>query len=122
MRYIISIIFLSFCSLNSMSQDLSLSGTQDRFFVQVMLEESDESILSEIETGLQSNPYVFMVRLDRITNGLFVVTKDIQTINRSIFNSWMGGNDSQIDCYREGIHGVHEVLPFNANFCGLIQE
>jgi len=108
--------------LQCIQPELSLTGSQDKFFIQVMLEASNESVFAEIESDLQNNPYVFMVRLDRITNGLFVVTKDIQAIDRAIFDSWMGGNESQIECYREGIHGVHEVLSFNANFCTLIED
>jgi hypothetical protein len=122
MRFVLSILVVSLLPFLSYSQELSLNEHQDNLFVQVVLEDSDESSYAEIESNLRSNPYVFMVRLDRNSKGLFVVTKDLQSINRNVFNSWMGGYESSIHCYRQGIHGVHEVLPFNENFCSLIEE
>lgn len=122
MRLLFSILVVFVYSHSTFSQDLTLSQNQDNLFVQVVLGDTDESTYAEIESNLRNNPYVFMVRLDRTTNGLFVVTKDISSINRNTFESWMGGYESTIQCYRQGIHGVHEVLAFNENFCNLIQE
>jgi hypothetical protein len=122
MKYLLNAsIALVFC-LNVVSQELNLTTNQDRFFIQIILEVENDSIYSEIESGLRTNPYVFMVRLDKITNGLFIVTEGVNQINRNIVNGWLGEHDSSIRCYRQGIHGVHEVLPFDNNFCDLVEE
>lgn len=122
MKYYINVIFFLFGIGNFYSQNLHLTESQEKFFVQVVLVDSENSIFTEIETELRNNPYVYMVRFDKITNGLFVVTKDIQVLTRLVFESWMGDHESLIKCYRDGIHGTDTVLPFNSNFCEPIVE
>lgn len=122
MKYLFSITILVFCIFNVSGQELSSSENHEKFFVQVVLGDTEDATFAEIEIGLRNNPYVYMVRFDKITNGLFVITKDIQSFDRSVFDSWMGEQESLIDCYRDGIHGTDTVLPFNSNFCNSIVE
>jgi hypothetical protein len=122
MKYYFTIIFLLFCINNINGQELSPSGSQEKFFVQVILEDVEDSTFTELEIGLRNNPYVYMLRFDKITNGLFVITKNIQVFDRSVFNGWMGEQESLIECYRDGLHGTDTVLPFNSNFCNSIVE
>lgn len=122
MKYLFIVALLFFCIFHVNGQELSSPNNREKFFVQVVLGETDDSTFAEIEIGLRNNPYVFMVRFDSITNGLFVITKNIQEFNRSVFDSWMGEQESLIECYRDGIHGTDTVLPFNSNFCNSIAE
>jgi hypothetical protein len=122
MKYLFSITILVFCISIVSGQELSSAENQEKFFVQVVLGDTEDSTFAEIEIGLRNNPYVYMVRFDKITNGLFVITKDIQVFDRSVFDSWMGEQESLIECYRDGIHGTDTVLPFNSNFCNSIAE
>jgi hypothetical protein len=122
MKYLFSITILVFCISIVSGQELSSAENQEKFFVQVVLGDTEDSTFAEIEIGLRNNPYVYMVRFDKITHGLFVITKDIQVFDRSVFNGWMGEQESLVDCYRDGIHGTDIVLPFNADFCNSIVE
>jgi hypothetical protein len=98
------------------------TNTEIKFFAQVMLHDATEIEYSSLETDLNANPYVFMVRLDRITNGLFIITQNVATFDETVFNGWIGERTHLIECYRDGIHGMVEILPFTSNFCNAISE
>lgn len=116
MRYVIINLFLLF-SFGLLGQQVDNSSGV-KYFSQAQLSDSLSSAeLDQIETDLSQNQFIMMSRLDRITGGLFIVTKNLNQYDRSTFESWLGNFSNEIDCYREGIHGVDEILPFNDAFC-----
>ena len=122
MKHLIQ-LYLFFLVVNySHAQMGEAANTDVKFFAQVMLNDATEQEFASLEADLKTNPYVFMVRLDRITNGLFIITQDVATFDQSVFNGWIGERTHLIECYRDGIHGMAEILPFNSNFCSSISE
>jgi hypothetical protein len=116
MRYILFNLFLLF-SLGVLGQQVN-NSTGVKYFSQAELNDDlSEFELSQIEQDLSQNPNVMMSRLDRITGGLFIVTNTLNQYDRSTFESWLGAFSNRIDCYREGVHGIDEVIPFNSDFC-----
>ena len=116
MRYVIINLFL-LLSLGLFGQQVDNSSGVKYFSQAQMSDDLSVSELDEIEQNLSQNQFIMMSRLDRITGGLFIVTKNLNGYDRSTFESWLGTFANRIDCYREGIQGVDEILPFNENFC-----
>lgn len=98
------------------SQVIDSQNEYDQLFVQCKIQ-VDEANQIEFHNNLESNPYVFMVRYDALTNGLFVVTQNIQLIDQLIFESWLGEYGNLISCFRKGVQGVDAFIPFNENYC-----
>lgn len=116
MRYILFNLFV-LLSFGLLGQQVN-NSTGVKYFSQAQLSDSlSETELTQIEQDLSQNPNIMMSRLDRITGGLFIVTNNLNQYDRSTFESWLGNLSNGIDCYREGIHGIDEVIPFNSDFC-----
>jgi hypothetical protein len=97
-----------------------ITQNTENFFVQVMLTKCNSDIYDQIEADLKDNPYIRLVRLDRHTKGLIVGTQNIQELNQSVFEAWLGEHSDKITCYYQGIHGVHTMHAFNEQFCSII--
>lgn len=108
---LVSTLFLLSTSLQSSSNQ------QLRYFAQAKLNTTDAVVLDDIEAAIQNNPNCFVVRLDRITNGLLIVTKEISSFTNDDLISWMEGNEAAIECSRIGVQGYDDHLPFDADFC-----
>ena len=92
------------------SQVADSQNEYDQLFIQCKIQ-VEEANQIEFHNNLESNPYVFMVRYDALTNGLFVVTQNIQLIDQLIFESWLGENANLISCFRKGVQGVDAFIP-----------
>jgi hypothetical protein len=105
---------------------LSLSqqspNNNENFFIQVMLEDCSEDVYQLLETELQSNPHVRIVRLDRYSNGLLIGIQNLNELDRTIFESWISTNHDKIICYYQGIHGVDTMYAFNEQFCSQVSS
>lgn len=115
-KYIISFALMILCYSITGQVNTSQNGTQ--YIAQFTYQENLSSQqIADIEQNLQQNSNIRMARVDRITNGVFILTNSLSQFNQSILNSWLGVNYQVIDCYREGIYRVDDVIPFDENFC-----
>lgn len=116
MKYIISLSFLFFCYIAEGQVNNSQSGTQ--FIAQfTYLESLSEQQIDQVEQNLEQNPNVKMIRVDRITSGIFIVTNELTQFDQATIESWLGVSFPVIDCYREGVYRVDNVIPFDDQFC-----
>lgn len=95
---------------------------QVKYFAQVQLNTNDSQTLDAIENAIKNNPNCFVVRLDRITNGLLIVTNDLSSFTQDDLISWMEGNEAAIECSTIGIQGYDDHLPFDENFCEQVNQ
>lgn len=92
------------------------SGSQ--FFAQFTYDSSlSTQQIDQFKNNLDQNPNIFMVRVDVITKGVFIVTNNLQNFNENTVVSWISMNSPVIECYRQGLFGIDQVIPFDANFC-----
>lgn len=120
MKFIFTLVVLGFFAKMGISQT---SGNQQlKYFAQVQLNTTDSNVLNEIETALKSNPNCFVVRLDRITNGLLIVTNELSSFDEVTMTSWFEGNDNVIQCFRIGIQGYDDHFAFDDQFCNKINQ
>lgn len=119
MRNLYLLLVLIASSHLTFSQVIDSQIEYDQLFVQCKIH-LDEVNQTELQNNLDSNPYVFLVRYDALTNGLFVVTKNIQLIDQSIFESWLSEYGNLITCFRKGVQGVDVFIPFDENYCSTV--
>jgi hypothetical protein len=116
MKYFIAILMLSFAFLAESQVNAQQNGAQ--FFAQFTYQESlSDDQVSEFEGNLKQNPNIRMARVDRITNGVFIVTNTITNFSESVVLTWISVDFDVIACYREGLQGVDDIIPFDENFC-----
>ena len=120
MRTLLLLICLLFLTNGYYSQ--TNSGNQLKYFAQIKLNTSDTEILNEIETTLKANPNCFVVRLDRITNGLLIVTNELNSFDEVTMNSWLEGNENVVECYNIGIQGYDDHFAFDDDFCNNVNQ
>ncbi|WP_139230424.1 hypothetical protein [Lishizhenia tianjinensis] len=113
--FICVVLFTCMAFQNSQNQQL-------KYFAQVQLNTNDASIQDEIEASIRNNPNCFVVRLDRITNGLLIVTKEINSFTKDDLTSWMVGNENVIECSRIGIQGLDDHFAFDDTFCDKVNQ
>ncbi len=93
-----------------------------QFFAQFTYQETlSEQQISEFEGNLQQNPNILMVRVDRNTHGVLLVTHNLSSFEESAVVSWLSTSFEVIECYREGLYRVDNVIPFNDNFCSIAE-
>jgi hypothetical protein len=116
MKYIIILLPLIFAfSLNG-QVNTGQNGTQ--YFAQFTYQETlSEQEVAEFDDNLQQNPNIKLVRVDVITKGVLIVTHNLNEFNENTVVSWISTNFPVIDCYREGLFRVDDIIPFNDNFC-----
>lgn len=119
MRKLYLLLVLIASSHLTFSQVIDSQNEYDQLFVQCKIQ-VDEANQIALHNNLESNPYVLMVRYDAFSNGLFVVTQNIQLIDQSVFESWLGEYGNLISCFRKGVQGVDVFIPFNENYCSIV--
>lgn len=117
MKYIVLLALLSLTSVGiAQSVNNNVDGVQ--FFSQViMTDDISSSDLGNIQQDLNQNPNVQMARVDQLNKTIFIVTQPLDNFERESFESWIGANATLVECYRQGVHGVDDFIPFDANFC-----
>lgn len=106
-----------------LSSSFQGGGNQNlKYFAQVQLNTNDASIQDAIETSIRNNPNCYIVRLDRITNGLLIVTKELSDFKQDDLLSWMGNYENTIECSRIGIQGFDDHLAFDNSFCSNVNQ
>jgi len=108
---LICILGLSFAGISQTAPE------SPHYFAQCMLDIPDETEFSNLETELRANPYVQVVRLDKVTRRAFVLTKDIAFFSQEQFIAWLGDRSAQATCIQIGLHGVDQVEPYPFTNC-----
>lgn len=86
-------------------------------FAQCMIQiDSQESVLNLTES-LRANPYVKMARIDWLTKRVFVLTKDIETLDEASFKSWFGEYEDNLNCLQIGVYGIDRMHDFPFTNC-----
>jgi len=120
MKYIIVLPFFLIALAASSQVNSQQNGAQ--FFAQFTYQESlSEQQIVEFEDNLRQNPNVLMVRVDRITNGVLLVTHQLASFEETTVVSWLSTSFEVVECYREGLYRVDSVIPFNDNFCSIAE-
>lgn len=115
-KHIVALSFVLLCFLGFSQVGNSQNGTQ--YIAQfIYLENLSNQQIALIEQNLQQNTNIRMARVDRITKGVFIVTNPLNQFDQNTFISWLGVNFPVIECYREGVYRVDDVIPFDENFC-----
>lgn len=116
MKFIILVAIISLTSV-SLAQSVN-NGNGVQFFSQVLLSDDvTSSNMDDIQQDLNQNPNVQMARVDQLNNTIYIVTEPLGEYERTSFESWIGGNSNLIECYRQGVRGVDDFIPFDNNFC-----
>lgn len=117
MKYFVLLALLSL-SLNGIGQSVDNNVDGVQFFSQVLMTDNiSSSELNDIKQDLNQNPNVQMARVDLLNKSIFIVTHPLDSYERDSFESWIGANATFIDCYRQGLRGVDDFIPFDENFC-----
>lgn len=120
MKYIVVIPLLIFAFTAKSQVNTQQNGAQ--FFAQFTYQESlSEQQIGEFEENLQQNPNILMVRVDRNTNGVLLVTHELSSFEESTVVSWLSTSFEVIECYREGLYRVDSVIAFNEHFCSIAE-
>jgi hypothetical protein len=111
-----------FCLLLSFACAINFSYSQEastqRYFIQAMVSDGFAA-QNELVSELRDIPHTFAVRYDQITNGLLVVTNEIDFIlTEDIFRSWVSEWPDNLYCIRIGLQNVDAHLPFPLLNCG----
>lgn len=93
---------------------------QLKYFAQVQLKGISPTLQHEIENSIKNNPNCFVVRLDPITNGLLIITKELNSFSENDLISWMEGNENAIECARIGVQGFDDHFAFDDDFCNKV--
>lgn len=118
MKYIIILPLLIFALTVKSQVNTQQNGAQ--FFAQFTYQESlSEQQVVEFEENLQQNPNILMVRVDRNTSGVLLVTHELNSFEKSSVVSWISSSFEVIDCYRQGLYRVDNVIAFNEHFCSI---
>jgi hypothetical protein len=73
--------------------------------------------IDQFKGNLDQNPNIYMARVDKITRGVFIITNNLQSFDENTVVSWISMNTPVIVCYRQGLFGIDQVIPFDSNFC-----
>ena len=73
--------------------------------------------IDQFKANLDQNPNIYMARVDKITRGVFIITNNLQSFDENTVVSWISMNTPVIECYRQGLFGIDQVIPFDNNFC-----
>ncbi|MGB0933580.1 MAG: hypothetical protein ACPGU5_04815 [Lishizhenia sp.] len=118
MRYIIFSLlcwsaYFGYAQTNNFTQ-----GNQ--FFAQIQIDSSNPTVVDNVVNAMKTNPNVFIVRYDAITNGLLFVTESISSFDEAIMISWFEGNEHIIECFQYGIQGLDKHIAFGTDFCNQV--
>ena len=120
MKYIIVLPLLIFALTAKSQVNTQQNGAQH--FAQFTYQETlSEQQIGEFEDNLRQNPNILMVRVDKHTKGVFLVTNELNSFDENTVVSWLSTTFEVIDCYREGLYRVDSVIPFNDNFCSIAE-
>lgn len=110
-------IFLVCVLGSSLASRAQATSEGPHYFAQCMLDIPDETEFSNLENALRANPYVQVVRLDKVTRRAFLLTKDLPSFSQEQFSAWLGEYAQDASCIQVGLHGVDQVNPYPFTEC-----
>lgn len=117
MKYILLLALFTLSSV-SIAQSVNNNVNGVQFFSQVLMSDDiSSSELQDVQQDLNQNPNVQMARVDQLNKSIYVVTNTLVNYDKESFESWIGSNANLVECYRQGVQGVDDFIPFDNNFC-----
>lgn len=109
----LSLVFV-LSAFHSQSQQTTTPTT---LFAQCMFDISDRDEMLALQTEMNANPYVEMVRLDHNTQRALIFTHDLTQLTEEEFATWFGAHSSTVYCVHIGVQGVDQMkrYPFNCD-------
>ena len=115
MKYAISVSMIMLFSV-AFGQVSGQSGSQ--FFAQFKYaDDYNAQDINNMEQALKQHQDIQMVRVDRINGGVYLITKNRNSLTESTVYSWASIATDDVLCYYQGIFQVDEVFTFDENFC-----
>jgi hypothetical protein len=87
------------------------------FFAQAIYDYTTDEAFIQLEENLKSNPYVKLIRLDKNSETLFLVTKDINAFDIHILESWLTTDFESVSCVHIGIYGLDKLKKYPNEAC-----
>lgn len=81
------------------------------FFAQCALNGMTAEECDQLNTQLKDNPDVMVVRVDPLSNTLFLLTQNVSSLNQTTFDSWLGEFSDNYTCLNIGVRGVDMIKP-----------
>ncbi|MGM0477745.1 MAG: hypothetical protein ACQERC_00860 [Bacteroidota bacterium] len=120
MKYAISLLMLMLVTA-AYGQVSGQSGNQ--FFAQFKYaDDYSAQDIDSMEQALKQHQDVQIVRVDRINKGVFLITKDRNSLAESTVYSWASIAGDDVQCYYQGIFQVDETIGFADDFCSKVND
>lgn len=81
------------------------------FFAQCALNDMTAEECDQLNTQLKNNPDVMVVRVDPLSNTLFLLTQNVSSLNQTTFDGWLGEFSDNYTCLNIGVRGVDMIKP-----------
>jgi hypothetical protein len=118
MRKLIFLSFiLSYFSTNAQESNSVSNSTAVSYFAQAMYNYTTDEALMVLESNLKTNPYVKLIRLDKNSKTLFLITKDVNEFDLSILEAWLTTEHESVSCVHIGIYGLDELKNYPNEAC-----
>jgi len=101
-------------AFNGYSQETTAPTT---LFAQCMFDISDRTEMQALQTEINANPYVEMVRLDYNTQRALIMTHDLTELSIEDFKTWFGAHSGTVYCVNIGVRGVDQMKPYPFTNC-----
>jgi hypothetical protein len=86
-------------------------------FAQCLIQIDSQESLDNLNESLHANPYIKIVRLDWLTKRVFVLTKDLESLDAESFRSWFGEYGDGLSCLQIGVYGIDRMNAFPFTNC-----
>ena len=105
MKLLYLLLFVSSISFSQTSVE------KKTFFVQCALTNLTAENYIQLENQLKANSAIFVIRVDPLSNTLFLLTQERESFSVTDFDVWMGAFAQNSSCLNIGIRGVDVIKP-----------
>ncbi len=109
MKFLFGVFFIMIISSDLLSQG--------EYFAQAKISILEQDIIQNIESEVRLNPYVKVIRIDVLTQQVFVLTKSINSFTEQDLRSWFAENADELTCIHIGVYGIDALKSFPFNDC-----
>lgn len=102
-------ILILFLALSGLS--FAQNSAKKTYFAQCALSNLTQENFVQLEAQIKANPDVLVVRLDPISNTLFLLTKESESFSIVEFNNLLGVFVANATCVNIGVRGVDFIKP-----------
>ncbi len=96
---------------------VSQQASETHLFAQGIFDLQSEDEMRDLQSEMQQNPNIEVVRLDHHSGRFFILTRNINTLTEAELRSWFGSYGTLPGCIQIGVHGVDMVKPFPFTDC-----